>query len=104
MASGHSFAESSILKMRNFAPEGIRHPILRYGGHIKNDGPRCMKHRGALCLRLGERFIFVLRRDVWTSAVQFQDPLALGLHASGLDTISNCRRCESSGCLAVIDL
>ena len=61
MASGHSFAESSILKMRNFAPEGIRHPILRYGGHIKNDGPRCMKHRGALffALRLRLAKIFL---------------------------------------------
>ena len=59
------------------------------------EGPRCMKHPGPLCLRLGG--------DVWTSVAQFQDSFALGLALPSLEMISNCRRCSSAGCLATID-
>src|SRR6266702_127262 len=54
-------------------------------------GPGASEHRGALCLRLGAG-TWITNLDfgsslyegcVWTSAAQFQDPLAFGLHASG---------------------
>src|SRR6266700_7830165 len=77
-------------------------------------GPGASEHRGALCLRLGAG-TWITNLDfgsslyegcVWTSAAQFQDPLAFGLTHSrlaftrpDLDTISNCRRYKSAGCL-----